>query len=171
MCFLLVSLVPIRENDFTNQILVEGVLNDVQVTVANTTVAVKKLDTDHKRAKIERWLSPPDPSINHNKALRQRHEGSGSWLLRSENLWEWKAQRNSFLWLRGIPGCGKTILSSTVIENLDSFTSRKPLLYFYFDFNEVDKQTLDGMIRSLVGQLYTQQEDTQHHLDALFFLL
>jgi hypothetical protein len=126
------------------------------------------LGNQHKRGKIERWLSPPDPSTNHNKAIKQRYEGSGIWFLESDAFAKWKKARNSFLWLYGIPGCGKTILSSAIIKNLDSVLSSQPLLYFYFDFTDTGKQTLDSMVRTLIIQLYYKRVETSQQLDSLF---
>jgi len=128
---------------------------------------VKNFGFEQRREKIERWLSPPDPSTNYNKALQQRHEGSGLWFLKSDTFAKWKKRQNSFLWLHGIPGCGKTILSSAVVKNLDS-TSSHPLLYFYFDFTDTNKQTLTSMLRSLISQLYYKHAETSKQLDALY---
>lgn len=129
---------------------------------------VKILGVEHMQDKIERWLRPPDPSTNYNKALQQRHGGSGGWLLESQVFAKWKTRRNSFLWLSGIPGCGKTILSSAVIKHLDDIKSSQSLLYFYFDFNDTGKQTLESMVRSFGSQLYFKWEDTRTQLDSLF---
>src|SRR4051794_27305374 len=115
--------------------------------VQDTKNVVKDLGLEQRREKIERWLEPPNPSTNYNNALQQRQEGSGLWFLQSDAYAEWKKRRNSFLWLHGIPGCGKTILSSTIMEDLER-TSPQGLLYFYFDFNNKGKQTLDSMVRS-----------------------
>lgn len=123
---------------------------------------------EQRREKIDRWLLPPDPSINYNKALEQRYEGSGLWFLESDAFAKWKTRRNSFLWLFGIPGCGKTILSSAIVKNLDSILSSQPLLYFYFDFSDIGKQTLESMVRSLISQLSYKSEDTWKQLDSLF---
>jgi Cdc6-like AAA superfamily ATPase len=120
-----------------------------------------------KRDQIKNWLSPPDPSTNYNKALQQRQKGTGTWLLQSEEFTQWNTRQNSLLWLYGIPGCGKTILSSTAIQHLDTCSSQ-PLLYFYFDFNDTRKQNLEDMVASLVSQLYTKSERAQKSLDALF---
>ncbi|KAI7978765.1 hypothetical protein EIK77_006985 [Talaromyces pinophilus] len=107
-----------------------------------TSVTVQRLDIEHRQAKIKQWLAPPDPSMNHKNAMQQCYEGSGRWFIRNEQFINWKTQRNSFLWLYGIPGCGKTILSSTIIEYLAS-TPSSPLLSFYFVFNDTSKQTLE----------------------------
>lgn len=136
--------------------------------VQDTRIDVKDLGLKKRREQIEHWLSPSDPSTNYNKALSQRQEGTGIWFSQSTEFAKWQTQRNSFLWLCGIPGCGKTILSSTIIENLERTPARQPLIYFYFDFRDTGKQTLENMIRSLVVQLSHKFEDTWKHLDILF---
>jgi len=129
---------------------------------------VTNLAADHRRGKMESWLSPPDPSENYNKALKQRHKHSGLWFLQSETFTKWNKRRNSFLWLYGIPGCGKTILSSAIIKTLDCMLlPSQPLLYFYFDFNDSRKQELDSMVRSLIIQLYSKLGNTSKELDSL----
>lgn len=128
---------------------------------------MKSSHAEHHRDKISAWLSAPDPSTNYNKAIQQRHQGSGQWFLQSSAYSAWKTKQNSFLWLYGIPGCGKTILSSTIIEDLEKRgVSQKPL-YFYFDFTDNRKQSLEDVVRSLIIQLYGKRADVQKHLDSL----
>jgi NACHT domain len=134
--------------------------------VQDTSNAVEHLRFEQRREKIDRWLLPPDPSINYNKAIEQRCKGSGLWFLESDTFTKWQTRRNSFLWLHGIPGCGKTILSSAIIKSLD--LSSQPLLYFYFDFNDTGKQTLRSMICTLISQLYYKHIETSRQLDTLF---
>jgi hypothetical protein len=129
---------------------------------------VEDLAFQQRQGKIERWLLPPDPSTNYNEALRQRQEGTGLWFLRSDAFAKWKTQRSSFLWLYGIPGCGKTILSSMIIEDFKKTLPNQPFLYFYFDFKDPNKQILDSMVRSLISQLYCRCKDTWKQLDLLF---
>jgi hypothetical protein len=78
------------------------------------------------------------------------------------------------LWLYGFAGCGKTVLTSSIVEHLysgigpDPSTSSDPiLLYFFFDFREVKKQSLEEMARSLAYQLYIQDKNFQQPLDSL----
>jgi len=45
----------------------------------------------------------------------------------------------SHLWLSGISGCGKFVLSSTIVADIQTICARDPdriLAYFYFDFND-----------------------------------
>jgi hypothetical protein len=74
-----------------------------------------------------------------------------------------------FLWLYGIPGCGKTILSSTIIEDVlyHYHDPTMAVIYFYFDFNDVEKQQYEKMLRSLITQLSLQCTSTPTvHLDS-----
>lgn len=106
--------------------------------------------------KIREWLSPPDPSDNYRKALNLRQADTGLWFLESEQYVKWKTDTASFLWLHGIPGCGKTILSSTILQSIlqyCAFDSGNVVAYFYFDFNDAHKQSPELMIRSLISQL------------------
>lgn len=130
---------------------------------------VQKLRLSQYEREIREWLLAPDPSINYIHALEKRHEGTGAWFIDDQAFADWKEQPSSFIWLHGIPGCGKTVLSSTIIAHLDStFMPAQVLLYFYFDFNDLDKQTLESMLRSLVNQLYQRQPDTRGLLDQLW---
>jgi hypothetical protein len=89
------------------------------------------------------WLSPPDPFSNHDAAVDKRRRDTGQWLLESAQLVEWRESEDSFLWLYGFAGCGKTILASTAIENTRNHCQSRPdcaIAVFYFDFNDVAKQ-------------------------------
>jgi hypothetical protein len=139
--------------------------------VKQTTVATKSttdsIRSDLQTEKIRRWLSPPDPSTSANHARTLRHEGSGAWLLENPVFQSWKTGSSQNLWLHGLAGCGKTILSTTVLD----FLAKKEdglILCFFFDFGDTTKQTLDGMLRSLAFQLYQGGVGAAIHLDALF---
>jgi Cdc6-like AAA superfamily ATPase len=140
----------------------------VNTTVNEISSRTKNVASLQKQDAMHKWLSPPDPSTNYNKALQQRQKGTGLWLLQSSLFQKWHRQQHSFLWLYGIPGCGKTILSSTIIEHLMDTHPDQLLLYFYFDFTDASKQTFDNVLRSLISQLYHKRKDTQKLLDSLF---
>jgi hypothetical protein len=77
----------------------------------------------------------PDPSINYNVAREKRQKNTGQWLLDSPAYRDWKTRPSSRLWLHGKPGCGKTIMSSTVVKDVQTIyqhTPRAAVLFFYF---------------------------------------
>ena len=127
---------------------------------------------DTKLIHIRQWLSAPDPSVNYHKALtlRQPNTNAGQWLLKSDLFEQWKVKAST-VWLHGIPGCGKTILCSTVIEDILNDTTGDPgkaVAYFYFDFNDPAKQDPNLMMRSLISQLSQQCVKIPPSLDVLF---
>jgi hypothetical protein len=144
-------------------------ITEVATNVRDTGESVHKLRLSHHEKEIRDWLSAADPSINYANALEKRHKGTGLWFTGGQTLADWKKQSRSILWLHGIAGCGKTVLSSAIIEHLSNVTSRDQiLLYFYFDFNDKNKQTHENMLRSLVDQLYRGQPDARGPLDQLW---
>ena len=116
----------------------------------------KNMQIKGDQAKVLRWLAGADPSTNYNTARKKHEKNTGSWLLQSPEFKSWKESDGSIMWLFGIPGAGKTILSSTVVDHLtirDESLPAHPLAYFYFDFNDQGKQTAIGCLRSLTHQL------------------
>ncbi|KAF8493573.1 hypothetical protein JB92DRAFT_1172769 [Gautieria morchelliformis] len=73
---------------------------------------------DKHRQEIYHWLSAPDYRPKHWNARTEREGDTGSLFLRGVSFLEWKSGAQSFLWLHDKPGAGKTVLCSTVIEEL-----------------------------------------------------
>ncbi|KXH46440.1 pfs domain-containing protein [Colletotrichum nymphaeae SA-01] len=143
-----------------------GKVSQIEATARETYEKVEQLNAGDRSGKLHSWLSAPDPSIDHNKASNLHHDGTGQWFLNTKEYLDWKTNPGSSLWLYGGPGCGKTILSSTIVRDLQDSTSI--CLYFYFTFTNTEKQSLDGAIRSLMEQLHCQSKAAQEHLDLVF---
>ncbi|PWW73241.1 ankyrin, partial [Tuber magnatum] len=102
------------------------------------------------------WLSVVDPDPNFSSALEVREPGTGAWLLEGCEYMDWKEGRGGVLWLYGIPGCGKSVLSATAIEDVQRLcrgSNDHALAYFYFTFSDPEKQNLVNMLLSIIGQL------------------
>ena len=115
---------------------------------------LRDIASEHQR--IIEWLDAPDPSTNYNRALKIRNPKTGSWFIKSKQFANWNTARGSFIWLHGIPGCGKTILSSTILRDVLEQHHSEPnsaVLFFYFDFNDAEKQRHEKVLRSLICQL------------------
>jgi archaellum component FlaC len=52
------------------------------------------------RDNLLRWLSPSDPSINHNIASKVHHDGTAQWFFQGSIFNDWKST-GSFLWIHG----------------------------------------------------------------------
>jgi hypothetical protein len=102
--------------------------------------------------------------------LKVRQADTGLWFTKSDIYRKWKTEACS-VWLHGIPGCGKTILSSTVLEDVLQCANHDPgtvVAYFYFDFSDPQKQDPESMIRSFVCQLSQQFIKIPPDLDELY---
>lgn len=120
---------------------------------------------------ILNWLSPPDPSTNHGSATMKHEPTTGNWLIESEIFAFWKNNPGQRLWLYGIPGCGKTVLCSTIIEHVMLFCSESTMhdcVYFYFDFSQEKKQTVDGFLRSMIAQLSSKNSSIPDEVRTLY---
>ncbi|GAB1198630.1 hypothetical protein APSETT444_007957 [Aspergillus pseudonomiae] len=134
-------------------------------------VRVDELKSENQPDTIRKWLLPPDPSTNLNEALNKKHIGTGSWPLESEPFQKWKGSDYNILWLHGIPSAGKTVVSASIIAALSQEPDQSeniPLLYFFFDFSDNKKQSLSGLVLSLVTQLGSMSDTARGCLDTLF---
>jgi hypothetical protein len=52
------------------------------------------------RQDLRRWLSPPDPSTNHNIACKAHLKGTATWFIEGRMYNEWKST-GSLLWIHG----------------------------------------------------------------------
>ncbi|KAL5325365.1 hypothetical protein ACEPPN_006490 [Leptodophora sp. 'Broadleaf-Isolate-01'] len=139
--------------------------------LADIQIEQRTLVMGEKQQKIRHWLSSPDPSSNHNAACKARQATTGEWFLKSDEFEEWKMTPRSFLWLYGIPGCGKSVLCSTALEAVKSQYKSSPtvaIAHFYFDFNDTEKQRHDKFTHSLVEQLAWQSAKALACLESLY---
>ena len=67
------------------------------------SVGLKMIEEIRSRVRADRaWLSPPDPSTNHNFASSAQHERTASWFFEGHISKEWKSKSTkSFLWIHG----------------------------------------------------------------------
>ena len=128
------------------------------------TAGFKGINLERDAAKVANWLSAPDVSLNHNAAVKKRQPSTGDWFIKGKDFTHWKTETNSFFWLHGIPGCGKTVLCSTIVEHILSESqseSKIATAYFYFDFNDSSKQHVSSLLRSLLAQLSARNPSLQ----------
>lgn len=96
---------------------------------------------------------------------------TGNWLLQSDDFAQWKREPKQLLLLHGIPGCGKTILSSTVVEHIKTICNKDSqcqYIFYYFDFSDSKKQEVAGLLRSLLAQLASRDLKTLKEIERLY---
>ncbi|THV45381.1 hypothetical protein BGAL_0496g00050 [Botrytis galanthina] len=105
---------------------------------------------------ILNWLTPINHASQQHDYITQRQVDTGQWLLDSPVFVEWVNSDKQNLFCPGIPGAGKTILTSIVVEELiNSFRNDKDIgiAYFYCNFRRQHEQKIDDLLLSLLKQL------------------
>ncbi|KAH9164366.1 hypothetical protein EDB89DRAFT_1912178 [Lactarius sanguifluus] len=90
------------------------------------------------------------------------------WLFQGNIFIEWKST-GSLLWIHGKPGSGKSVICSSVIQDIMTVCEARSAImaYFYFNFKDLKKQTCHDLLLSLVSQLSTRSSpccDILHHI-------
>ena len=112
-----------------------------------------------ERQTILDWLTTIDYAPQQSDYISRRQEGTGRWLLESTEFQDWVTTGNT-LFCPGIPGSGKTILTSVVVEELTSrFQNDKSIgiAYLYFNFRRQEEQRTQDLLASLLKQLAQRQ--------------
>jgi hypothetical protein len=61
---------------------------------------------------VHKWLSPPDPSTNHNIACGTHHKKAATWFFEGNIYKEWKS-KGSLMWIHGKRASCPNFLSDT----------------------------------------------------------
>lgn len=117
------------------------------------------------------WLTPVDYAAQQNDFLSRRQTGTGLRLLDSAEYQTWLKTDRQTLFCPGIPGAGKTILTSIVVDDLstrfrgDLSTS---FAYIYCNFRRQDEQKVDNLLASLLKQLAESQSSLPRSVKDLY---
>ncbi|KAK1531019.1 uncharacterized protein CCOS01_06122 [Colletotrichum costaricense] len=98
-------------------LLQQQTIDLVQDEIENTNAILNLIRTSQVSSEIRTWLNAPDATFNFTEACSKKHPGTGAWFVNGPEFTRWLEGSNSFLWLKGFAGCGKTVLSSTVIQH------------------------------------------------------
>ena len=88
----------------------------------NTNQEMQEHRKGQYKEKIVAWLANVEAGVvwsNHEDARKKHEPETGMWLLdRSDVYQSWKNEAGKLLWIWGMPGRGKTIMISSIIEDL-----------------------------------------------------
>jgi hypothetical protein len=113
-------------------------------------------EQQHERQTILQWLTPVDYAAQQSDFIGRRQEGTGQWLLDSAQFKAWLETDKQTLFCPGIPGAGKTILTSIVVDELTTRFSDDlaiGIAYIYCNFRRQDEQKIDDLLAILLKQL------------------
>lgn len=111
---------------------------------------------DTERQKILTWVSSMNFLDKHHDISDTWNPGTGEWFLNTDAFQQWESSVGQVLWCPGIPGAGKTVLSSLVINHLRAHQLHEPVgtvgvAWVYLNYK--DPQSPDAIFLSLIQQL------------------
>ncbi|KAI4092894.1 MAG: hypothetical protein L6R37_007496 [Teloschistes peruensis] len=135
-----------------------------------------RLSQSHKHAPgqehqaILAWLSPLNFWPRHQDIASTRTEGTGTWLIASDEFQAWRRHLTKLLWCAGMPGAGKSVLASVVIDHLSHTVvdEKHGLAFVYCNYKERAQQTQNNLISSLINQLIASTGDFPSDLGPLY---
>lgn len=104
---------------------------------------------------ILNWLSVANHTSQQQNAAKDRKPKTGQWFLKSTVYREWLGSNGRTLFCPGIPGAGKTIQTSIVIDDLCKRRAQDAsigLAFIYCDYTRGEKTSF--------GNFYGQSVET-----------
>ncbi|KAI9871159.1 MAG: hypothetical protein M1830_003253, partial [Pleopsidium flavum] len=176
-----------------------GVSNMLEASDEQALARANRAEMERKRKVEERdlmlsQLSSIRYADKHLRERKRRHPGTGTWLTKTLEFKEWKMRdRSACLWCYGIPGSGKTVLASSLIDTLsidnankditiqyltshdiiskDITTQELAIAYYYCDFSDPKSLDARNILGTIIRQLLNKiiiPLDLKQQLDQLY---
>lgn len=117
------------------------------------------------------WLTPIDYAPQQSDFIARRQKETGQWLLESEKFQEWLTKSEQTLFCPGIPGAGKTIITSIVVDHLHSKFQNDAsvgIAYIYCNFRRQQEQKPEDLLASLLKQLVQEKHSMPEIMKSLY---
>ncbi|KAJ6563631.1 hypothetical protein DFH09DRAFT_478332 [Mycena vulgaris] len=124
-------------------------------SVRNVAKHQKQYHESAERDKIIEWFSPLNFFLRQADIFSSREPGTGQWFLEHELFKKWKTGSTKMLWCPGMPGSGKTVLSSIVVNDLRAHldSQNTGVAVLYLNHKETEAQAPSNLLAGLWRQL------------------
>ena len=131
---------------------------------------LNRVALNDQRRQILDSFGSADPRKNHDISRKLWRPRTGLWLTNGTELRGWLTNKTAKnIWCYGIPGSGKTVLASAVIEEVFQCRSHSvAAAYFYCDYKDVRTQDPANILGSLAKQLIRQNERCFKESEAFY---
>ncbi|OMP81806.1 Ankyrin-2 [Diplodia seriata] len=143
----------LRKQDETLSDLEE--IKNSQARIWDAKIAEDKRRLSDERKKLLREVSSLRPEDSLQKHLGLRQDGTGLWFIKGPTFEAFQNTSNSRLWLYGIPGAGKSVLSAAIIDSLEQ-SEKMATAFFFCEYGNRSTQTIRQILGSVARQLAIQ---------------
>jgi Cdc6-like AAA superfamily ATPase len=120
--------------------------------IRDNVVTLVRSQEDQGRQTILDWITSIDYAAQQSDFISRRQAGTGQWLLDSAEFTAWLGTDKRTLFCPGIPGAGKTVLTSIVVEELFTRFENNGnigIAYLYCNYRQQHQQKFEDLIASL----------------------
>ena len=114
--------------------------------------------------RYEKWLRPSHVREIHDQQVTARLDGTCYWIESNAMFNKWtdptfSALPDRLLCISGTHGCGKSVLSSSIVIGLEK--DQKHALFFSFSSTDVNRSSSKNLIRTIFWQLLQKNTDVK----------
>jgi hypothetical protein len=144
-------------------------INDMRNTLRKREEVETRIMINESRRRVLQYFGVVNPRENYKTSLSLRHPSTGFWLTEGDTFRTWLRDRGTRLWLTGIPGAGKTVLSGLIVEEcIARSTNDRAVAYYYCDYKNVQSQDAVNIFGSIAVQLANQHEGSYSLLEKYY---
>ncbi|KAH8435052.1 uncharacterized protein LDX57_012681 [Aspergillus melleus] len=98
-----------------------------------------------------------------------RVDGTCQWFLEHPTFVEWRDRKtSSLLWLSADPGCGKSVLSKSLVDKELASSASRTTCYFFFKEDDPTQRSVSNAMCAILHQLLTQNKPLRKHALTAF---
>ncbi|KAL2813752.1 nucleoside phosphorylase domain-containing protein [Aspergillus cavernicola] len=152
----------------------KDLLREVTDTLSNINeilAIVSKTTEQAQKAEILTWLTPITHGSEQSDIFTRATKGTGQWFLSSAEFHSWLSQAKQILFCQGIPGAGKTIMASIVVNHLQTvyqIRHRTEIAYVYCNFRRHSEQKPTDILANLLKQLVGRGPSLPKSMEVLY---
>lgn len=154
-----------------NYVSVRNALKSLLTRKSDSNIGVPPphVTSEIDMSKVEHVLAvSSNPQEDYDYYRSRWMPGSCGWIFARPMFHSWLencADNSHVISVHGVPGCGKSILSSFVIEQLQD--KGYSCQYFFFRFGDSAKRTVNSLLRSIAYQVAVEVPEVRTYIQSL----
>lgn len=138
-----------------------GIMSSVKIDeVTQTLDKLWKVESTKEHRRLLHFIGADNADEAYRMNAKLHQHGTGLWFIeKGKPFSNWLGTPSAKLWVYGIPGAGKTIMSTLAIGQTIQLASDTHGVGFYYCSHRVESsRQLSGILRCIVGQLARQSK-------------
>ncbi|KAH7379601.1 hypothetical protein BKA66DRAFT_550433 [Pyrenochaeta sp. MPI-SDFR-AT-0127] len=144
--------------------------------IKRTITQVHDRHTAADRRKMCDWIEQINPTLIHEQSCQRHEKRTCEWVHRVDQWNDWLHRQRRLLWIHGIPGAGKTVLASYLIQQTITYcesqlSEQTACLYYYCSFRHGQEERRDEslpFLRWVVSQLCRRTDHVPPEMISLY---